>query len=307
MSGFFALRGGRNGGFTLIEMLVSIAIMVIIVGTVFVNYGSFTSHSLLRIRVDELGEHIRFAQERSGSAETFLQNTTLTTRGFQVVRMKVRDGILENFRLEKAAGPFTGFSEGTNFAIGRDSTVSGSATVLLEANERYFVDVCFIDTESQRRYNREQLILKNDLNCSSDSMLCSTPNPSEVGYDAAKTARNNFDIHLSIEQPTREVYANVMPVVGSTYVYGATVPNGASGRVSDMYEGVRIVFIATTGSGAIRSIDIYKTGLVSTRAKDTYDGCNEPTQINSGNQQTLGNTLNGELNEGLNEGFNGGI
>ncbi len=270
---FFSLRGGDDGGFTLIEVLVSIAIMGIIVGVVFVNYASFTSHSLLRIRVDELGEYIRFAQERSGSAETFSQNTVLPTQGFQVVRIKVRDGILKDFRLERAAGPFAGFAEGSNFATARDGEVPGSSTVSLETAEQYFVDVCFIDADAAPRYTRKQLVLNSDQSCASDSMLCSSPNPFVSGYDATKTARNNFDIHFSIEQPTREVYVNVMPVVGTTYTYSAIEPNGATKRISDTYEGVRIAFVATTGITATRSIDVYKTGLISTKATDAQNGC----------------------------------
>ena len=272
---FFSLRGGddNTGGFTLIEVLVSIAIMGIIVGMVFVNYASFTSHSLLRIRVSELGEYIRFAQERSGSAEAFSQNAVLSTQGFQVVRMRVRDGLLKDFRLEKASGPFTGFAEGANFAIGRDSEVQGSLTVSLETTERYYIDVCFIDTDSATRYTREQLVLNGDTRCTSDSMLCSSPDPSANGYDVVKTARNNFDIHFSVEQPTREVHTNIMPVVGTTYTYSATEPNGETKRISDTYEGVRVVFVATTGNIATRSIDVYRTGLISTKATDAGDGC----------------------------------
>lgn len=271
---FFSVRGGRGAaGFTLIEVLVSIAIMAIIVGVVFVNYESFTSHSLLRIRMTELGEYVRFAQERSGSAEVFSQSATLPTQGFQVVRLQVRNGLLQNFRLEKAPGAFTGFAEGSNFAFGRDSDVLGSETVLLEATERYYIDVCFIDTDGTPRYTREQLTLSGDGSCTSSSMLCSSPNPLAVGYDATQTARNNFDIHFSVEQPTRDVYANVVPVVGSVYTYSAIKPNGDLARISEKYEGVRVVFIATTGSSATRSIDIYNTGLISTKAKDAQNGC----------------------------------
>lgn len=274
---FFSLRRGGCRGFTLIEVLVSIAIMGIIVGAVFVNYTSFTSHSLLRIRTDELGEYIRFAQERSGSAEIFSQNSLSPTQGFQVVRVKVRDGLLEGFRLEKAPGSFTGFAEGSNFAVGRDSDVpGGTSAVSLETSERYYVDVCFIDTDSATRYTREQLVLNGDTGCASDSMLCSPPNPLTTGYDATKTARNNFDIHFSVEQPTREVHANIVPVVGTTYTYTAIEPNGDIRRISDTYEGVRIVYVATTGSIATRSIDVYSTGLISTKAADARDGCSGP-------------------------------
>ena len=262
-------------GFTLIEVLVSIAIMGIIVGTVFINYGTFTSRSLLRVRVADLGEYIRFAQEWSGAAENFSKNTALPSQGFQVVRLKVRDGILKNFRLEKAPGAFTSFAEGTNFALARDTDVLGSREVTLEASERYFVDVCFIDTDASPKYVRKKLILKSDTGCATDSMLCSVPNPTDAGYNETQTARNNFDVHFSIEQPSREVSANVVPVSISggteTYKYASTEPDGASARVSTKYEGVRIVFI--TEDGYMSSIDIFRTGLIGFKADDSDTGC----------------------------------
>lgn len=264
-----------GNGFTLIEVLVSIAIMGIIVGTVFVNYGTFTSRSLLRIRVAELGEYVRFAQESSGSAENFSENTALPTEGFQVVRLKVRKGIAEQFRLEKAPGAFTSFAEGSNFALGRDSTVQGSRKVVLESSEQYYIDVCFINEGGSPRYVREQLTLNNDTACAADSMLCSVPNPTAAGYNAVQTARNNFDIHFSIEQPSREVHVNIIPVTISgnteTYQYGNTEPNGASARISSVYEGVRVVFI--TEKGSLQSVDIFQTGLIGFRAKNSEDGC----------------------------------
>ena len=264
-----------GGGFTLIEVLTSIAIMGIIVGMVFINYGTFTSRSLLRVRIAEMGEYVRFAQEKSGSAENFSKNAVLPTEGFQVVRVKVRNGMLTNIRLEKAPGAFTSFAESTNFSEGRDSDVPGSRQVIIETAEKYFVDVCFIDEGGSPRYARKKLVVKGDTSCSSDSMLCSTPNPIGTGYDATQTTRNNFDIHFSVEQPSRAVHANVVPVTitggTETYQYAGTEPNGASARISDKYEGVRIVFI--TEKGYLRSIDMFKTGLIGFKAKDGDAGC----------------------------------
>ena len=264
----------RYGGFTLIEVLVSIAIMGIIIGTVFINYGTFTSRSLLRVRVAELGEYVRFAQESSGAAEN-LSKSTASPDGFQVVRLKVREGKLELFRLEKAPGIFTSFAEGESFALGRDSVVQETRQVRLGSSERYYVDVCFIDEEGSPRYTRKQLTVNNDTACATDSMLCSVPNPTAAGYNEAQTERNNFDIHLSVEQPSREVHANVIPVTiargSETSQYENTEPNGASSRMSTVYEGVRIVFI--TEKGDLRSIDMFQTGLIGFRAKDSGNGC----------------------------------
>ena len=261
-------------GFTLIEVIVSVAIMGIIIGTVFINYGTFTSRSLLRVRLAELGEYVRFAQEASGAAENLSKNTA-STEGFQVVRIKVREGMLDIFRLEKAPGVFTSFAEGEGFALGRDAIVQETRQVRLGSSERYYVDVCFIDEEGSPRYTRKQLTINSDTACATDSMLCSVPNPTAAGYNAAQTAQNNFDIHLSVEQPSREAHANVIPVTISgnseTYQYENIEPNGASARISTVYEGVRIVFI--TEKGHIRSIDVFQTGLIGFRAKDSGSGC----------------------------------
>ena len=269
-------RGGDGGGgFTLIEVLISIIIVVIIVGMVFINYGTFTSRSLLRVRSAELGEYVRFGQEWSGAAENFSKSAVLPSLGFQVVRVKVRKGMLKNFRLEKAPGAFTGFVEGSNFALARDSVVQGSRQVVLEPSERYFIDVCFIDVDASPQYVRKKLVLESDAACATDSMLCSMPNPAAEGYDAVQTARNNFDLHLSIEQPSREVYANLVPVSVSrgveTYKYASVEPNGVRKRVSDTYEGVRVVFI--TEKGYMRSVDVFQTGLVGFKAGDSVVGC----------------------------------
>ena len=48
-------------------------------------------------------------------------------------------------------------------------------------------------------------------------------------------------------------------------------------RVSDRYEGVRIVLI--TDTGLKRSIDVYRTGLVSVAADDTAEGCERATTL----------------------------
>ena len=265
----------NHKGFTLMEVIVSIAIMGIIIGTVFINYGTFTSRSLLRVRMAELGEYVRFAQESSGAAENFSKSAAVPTEGFQVVRLKVREGVLALFRLEKAPGAFTGFVEGGNFALGRDAVVQDTRQVRLGSSEQYYVDVCFIDEEGSPRYTRKQLTVNSDTACTADSMLCSVPNPVAAGYNAAQTAQNNFDIHLSIEQPSREVHANVVPITISgdreTSQYENTEPNGASARMSAVYEGVRIVFI--TEKGHLRSIDVFRTGLIGFRAKDSGNGC----------------------------------
>ena len=261
-------------GFTLIELLVTISIIGVITSTAFLNYTNFGTKSLLRTRIAELGEYIRYAQDLSGSAEVFSSENGLDpNRGFQVVRVKVRDGLLETFRLEKKPGLFEEFS---NFEDAGEVDLPDSEFVTLEPSERYYVDVCFIDTDETQPYVRESLTLNSDEECpSSSAMLCGSPDPTAGGYDADTVAQNNFDIHFSIEQPTREAHANVIPVDVSgsaeVYVYDGTAPNySVQKRISDVYEGVRIIFITELGDR--RSLDIYRTGLISFNAADVACG-----------------------------------
>ena len=138
----------------------------------------------------------------------------------------------------------------------------------------YYLDACFITAGSTPTYTRTKLVLSGDTACTSSSMLCEEPDPTLPGYSADRTARNNFDIHLSIEQPTREVHANLLPVRSGAYVYGSVEPNRNNRRdkrISDSYAGIRIVFI--TQEGVKRSIDVYRSGLVSLKSSDTNDGC----------------------------------
>ena len=205
--------------------------------------------------------------------------------------MKVRDGNLESFNLEKVAGPFVDFSSGAtnNFDTARQAAVTGGNEVLLPIQEGYVVDVCFIDTDDPaNRYIRRSLKSgTNDCaNAMPTYMLCDDPDPSLPGYSADAATRNDFDIHLSIEQPTREIHANVFAVDSTgvpTYSTGSIQPNGTGKQInpttkdgtgkreSDEYEGVRLVMM--TNNGLKRSIDMYKTGLVSTKADDITTGC----------------------------------
>ncbi len=271
------MHAGGRSGFTLLEMLITISIIVIIVSVVLINYTTFTSRSGLRVRAAEVAEFIRFAQERSASSELLdTSDAALApTRGFQIVRMKVRDGLLNEFRIEKFAGPFTGFA---NFDTAGSGDVPKNRITTLPPQEEYFVDVCYINTDGSPAYVRKSL-KQGSANCTSASptyMLCGEPNISVsddvVALEAAQ--RNNFDVHFSVEQPTREVHANIISVNDAgalQYNAGNVQPNGPSERESDIYEGVRVVLITPTGLR--RSVDVYRTGLITTKADNTTDGC----------------------------------
>lgn len=264
----------NSPGFTIIELIIVMAIIAIMTSFAFFDFTSFTSHSSVRTRTAELAEYLWYAQEHSSAGEVLSPSAVLPTRGFQVVRVEVREGVLHRFRLEKAPGVFQTFDGSSPFAVASNSTVPDNFSVMPRPQEEYYVDVCFITVGSTPSYTRRKLELAGDTACNFVSMLCDEPDPSISGYSAKRTARNNFDIHFSVEQPTREVHTNLLPIERGSYVYSSVEPNRGNRRdkrVSDVYAGVRVVFISP--EGVKRSVDVYQTGLVSVKSSDNLDGC----------------------------------
>ena len=301
----------RSDGFTLIELVVTVAIIGFITGVAFINHGSFAGKSLLRVRVAELGEYIRLAQDLSGSAEILSSTSPLPSKGFQVVRLKVRDGLLKTFQIEKVPGSFTKFDKNSNFGQ-MDTNLSESRTVTLDLKERYFVDVCFINTDASPQHTRKELILGGDQDCSTESMLCTSPDPLAADYNAEKTKLNNFDIHFSVEQPAREVHANVIPVLFpagvETYKYQHVQPNGSFDLVSEKYEGVRVTLISKKGDK--RGIDVYRTGLISFNAEksascEVEESANTECEARLERNCDLFDTLHGGTSGDCVSGFDG--
>ncbi|MFT5849695.1 MAG: prepilin-type N-terminal cleavage/methylation domain-containing protein [Patiriisocius sp.] len=62
ISSFFKQNKQAQGGFSLIELMVTITIMVIVTGAVMVNYSSFNSTTLLRSQAFELALDIKESQ-----------------------------------------------------------------------------------------------------------------------------------------------------------------------------------------------------------------------------------------------------
>ena len=272
-----------RSGFTIIELAISVALIGVITSIALFSNADFSSKTVLSVRVQEMAEYIRFAQERSNSSEILSGDSQ---EGYQVVRFTVRNGLLSGFQLEKvpgidADGAETISNEASSLFRGDNIIAPPSGEkVDLRHSEEYFVDACFIKTSSgTEEFVREYLpVGVSDTNCSSQSMLCVAPNPENPGFSRDRFARNNFDIHFSIKQPTREIYSNIIPFHNNTYAYYAAKPNGSgsvdnntSGRISDSYTGIRVVFIEP--GGLKKSIDIYSTGFITERAKNGSDGC----------------------------------
>ena len=266
----------NSKGFTLIEIVVSIIIIVSITTLIFNSYVSFTSRSGLRIRAVEIAEFLRLAQELSASSVPVSASESIAVnQGFQVVRLVVRDGLLKEVRLEEVQGEFSEFAIATTqapnaFHSAGEADLKGSKRLDLQAQESYFVDFCFIDSGQTRVYTRVPLEIGSS-DCSEATptyALCSEP--SDQLSDAA-LERNEFAIHFSIEQPTREVHTNVFPFQGGAYLYAQAEPNGHQLRVSNRYEGIRVVVL--TREGLKSSVDVFTSGFVSTSAADARDGC----------------------------------
>ena len=276
-------------GFTVVEVLITLAIMGIVIGTVFSDYAGFADKSLQRVRVAELGEFIRYAQDLSSAGEIFSSDPNdPSTDGFQAIRIKVRKGQLETFQVENVSGSFTTF-DNTKFDPHPDADLLGTDFITLGLSEDYFVDACFIDIDGTSKYTRETLLPDSNGICiPQTSMLCESPDPTGIGYDAGRVTSNNFDIHFSIEQPSREVHANIFPVQiandgTETYVYSEAVPNGPQSRISNTYEGIRVLLF--TRSGTSRGLDVYNTGLISYTKADA--SCDIPPDINATCDETV--------------------
>ena len=224
--------GDNAGGFTLLELLVTMAVIIVIVAVVLINYTTFTSRSSLRVRAAELSEFIRFAQERSASTEQL--NAVGATEGFQSVRVLVRDGKLAEARLEKTAGSFGSFASSVaagkaDFAASASASVVNSLVLTPNPQENYFVDVCYIDTDvnSPASPYFRRSVKNGSVTCRHSSnaptyMLCGEPDPSSATYNEVGVLNNDFDIHISVEQPTREGHANLIAVSSSgVYQYGS--------------------------------------------------------------------------------------
>ena len=293
-------HGGSRSGFTLLEILVTVAVIIVIIAVILVNYTSFTSRSGIRVRAAEVSEFVRYAQERSASTEVLDRSAAEPTEGFQAVRLKVRKGLLSDLRLERVPGSFMMFADaGTvagyaDFAAAGAAEVSGARMATLRPSEEYIIDACFINTDgSAPTYTRQSLAF-GSADCSQPStrhILCGSPDPTARTYYENLVRLNNFDILLSVRQPTREVHANIFAVgvSGATerysYTDGGVRPNGPGELMSDMYEGIRIVFIGPTGLK--RSVDVYRTGLVTDDADDGTDGCTTAGTVDSGGRPVV--------------------
>lgn len=217
-----------KNGFTLIEILVTITIIVILISILFSNYNTFTSRSTLRARIGEIVSLTLLAQDRSAAG--IREGVSFGySPGYQIVQIEVRDGKLYSTQLKEIFG-------------NRDFTNAvplKGTRVIPRISERFFITLCLINGN---------------------------------GTFGTKYQNNidNFDIIFSIENPTREIYTNVIKE-GSTGL-GEDLDN--NGSIISSIDGVGIRIAISLPDGSIeRSIDVYHTGLIETVGKDFDMGC----------------------------------
>ena len=269
-------------GFSLVELLLVVLLIGVLTALVLVNYSSFGSRSALVVRLTEIEDYVHFAQERSLSAEPLTIGGDTTTEGYQVLQLKVRHGVLDSFFLKKKVGRSDSLTN-----LGENLTADDNATGVSELSslENYFVDACFINlTEGAPVYVRKALISTNDCTAENPTdpfpMLCAEQDPLSNTFDEDVVEKNDFDIILTIEQPTREVYANLIPMWSEdTFSYANAQPAGNGGITDTEHKGFRLVLI--TPNGIKRSLDFYRLGLITTQSKDSEDGCGNATLVTS--------------------------
>ena len=245
-------------GFTLTELIVTTAIILILTSIVAIRYNVFVGQANIRVAVGELSSFILLAQEISNSSEVFEGGNNI---GYQSVRIKVRDRILDSYQLEKHPGEYltvTDECEGNdNYCEcdGNDNycdifgnanqSVKGINKKSIRSQDLYFTSFCFLKDESFG--NNE---------CKESSITFT-----EWRY------KDNFDIHIAIEQPTAEPFATVLPYISNKVSENLRVPSLDSLEYNDEHRGIRLLFGLEDGIYT-RYIDVLSTGVVSYGVQD---------------------------------------
>ena len=245
-------------GFTLTELIVTTAIILILTSIVAIRYNVFVGQANIRVAVGELSSFILLAQEISNSSEVFEGGNNI---GYQSVRIKVRDRILDSYQLEKHPGEYLTVTrknkcESTMYCRchGPDNyckifgnanqSVKGINKKSIRSQDLYFTSFCFLKDES---------FGNNECKESSTTFR-------EWAH------KDNFDIHIAIEQPTAEPFATVLPYVLNKVSENLRVPSLHSLEYNE-HRGIRLLFGLEDGIYT-RYIDVLSTGVVSYGVQD---------------------------------------
>ena len=112
-------------GFTLIEILVTIAVIILITVIFFANLDDFSSRATVRARVTEISSFIKFVQERSSSDSIGNVNQ---------VKVFVEDNILDSYLIYLST-------------FVNDNDIPNSFKSLIRNREKYDIEFCFIKSD----------------------------------------------------------------------------------------------------------------------------------------------------------------
>ena len=249
-------------GFTLTELIVTTAIILILTSIVAIRYNVFVGQANIRVAVGELSSFILLAQEISNSSEVFEERNNI---GYQSVRIKVRDRILDSYQLEKHPGEYLTVTNNRNVLTpgcvrgGNDNycqifgnvnqPVEGINKKSIRSRDLFFTSFCFLKDET-----RYKPFIDNECDESSETFI-------EWAH------KDNFDIHIAIEQPTAEPFATVLPYVSNRVLEYLRVPSLDSLEYNDEHRGIRLLFGLEDGIYT-RYIDVLSTGVVSYGVQD---------------------------------------
>ena len=247
-------------GFTLTELIVTTAIILILTSIVAIRYNVFVGQANIRVAVGELSSFILLAQEISNSSEVFEGGNNI---GYQSVRIKVRDRILDSYQLEKHPGEY--------LTVDTDECESKSETnCICHGNDNY-CEIFGNDNQSIKGINKKS-IRSQDLYFTSFCFLKDEPFGNNECKESSITFtewryKNNFDIHIAIEQPTAEPFATVLPYISNKVSENLRVPSLDSLEYNDGHRGIRLLFGLEDGIYT-RYIDVLSTGVVSYDVQD---------------------------------------
>ena len=245
-------------GFTLTELIVTTAIILILTSIVAVRYNVFVGQANIRVAVGELSSFILLAQEISNSSEVFEEEKN--NIGYQSVRIKVRDRILDSYQLEKHPGEYLTIADeckgnddycecdgNDNYCDifgNANQSVKGINKKSIRSQDLYFTSFCFL---------KDEFFGNNE--CDESSITFT-----EWAH------KDNFDIHIAIEQPTAEPFATVLPYVLNKLSENLRVPSLDSLEYNG-HRGIRLLFGLEDGIYT-RYIDVLSTGVVSYGVQD---------------------------------------